>query len=103
MLRAVTSTPPTEPPESGPAVEVPPHGEKVRPKVTVFKHPRPSLWIFWPDRWQTADVRARHDWPTGAIAFQVECSIWDDEGRASRVSRTFLWGPDSVRAVDPEA
>ena len=96
----MTSQLPTEPPASGPAVEVPPHGEKVRPKVTVYKHPRPSLLIYWPDRWQTADVRARHDWPTGAIAYQVECSIWDDEGRTSRVSRTFLWGPDSIRQVE---
>lgn len=93
----VTSQPPADPPASGPAVEVPPHGEKDRPKVTVYKHPRPSLWVFWPDRWQAADVRARHDYPGGGVAYQVELRQFDEDGQPSRVSRTFLWGPDNIR------
>lgn len=95
----MTSQPPADPPTSGPAVEVAPHGEKVRPKTTVYLRASRTLWIFWPDRWQAADVRARHDWPTGATSYQVELNTFDDLG-SHRVSRSFLWGPDSVRAVE---
>lgn len=98
----VTSLPPTEPPESGPAVEVAPHGEHVRPVTTVYSYPRPSLWVYWPDRWQLADVRARQDWPTGAVSYRVELSIFDENGNRSRVSRSFLWGPDSIRAAETD-
>lgn len=96
---AVTSKP-TEPPSDGEATEVTPHGEKVRPTVTVYTWPRPALWVYWRGSWEYADVRARHDWPTGAVAYQVEVTGTSDDGTRSRFTRTFLWGPDSIRAAD---
>lgn len=88
---------PTEPPKDGPAVELPPHGEHWRPEVTVYSYPHPLLWIFWPDRWALATVRAKHEYASGLVAYQVELSAISDGGTMSRVTRTFAWNPDSIR------
>ena len=100
MLSTVTSKPPAERPKSGAAVEVPPHGLKDRPRTTVYPLPGPTLYVYWPDRWQYADVRARQDWPNGSTSYQVELDTWDQNGHPHRVSRSFLWGPDSLRAAE---
>lgn len=89
---------PTEPPESGPAVEVPPHGEKWRPKVTTYPRGRePLLWIYLATGWVLAAVRARHDYDNGLVVYQVELSIPDEDGRLSRFIRAYAWGKDNVR------
>jgi hypothetical protein len=98
-MEPVTS-PPTDEPTSGPAVELPPHGEHWRPKVTVYgRRDAPLLWVFWPDRWTLATVTARHDYPK-LVAYEVELAKPNDDGTTSRVSRTFPWGKDNVRPAD---
>lgn len=63
----------------------------------MYPYPRPSLWIYWPDRWQLADVRAKQQYRDGRTVYQVE--LYDDPTVLSKVSRAFLWGPDNVRPV----
>jgi hypothetical protein len=99
MLGPVT-TPPTDTPTAGPAVELPPAGEQWRPKVTVYQRPGPGMWIYWPDRWVYATVTARHDYASGLVAYQVELTMPNDDGTTSRVSRTFPWGKDNIRPAD---
>lgn len=94
--------PPTEPPASGAAVEHPPHGLDDRPRTLVYTYPRPSLWVYWPNFWQEATVLARQDYRDGRVVYQVELKETPDAA-ASKVTRTFLWGPDSIRPVDDEA
>lgn len=98
ILARVTSKP-TEPPHDGPAVEVPPHGEQWRPKVTVYGRAldAPMLWIYLDTGWALAAVRARHDYPNGLTAYQVEISIPNGDGTSSRYLRTYAWGKDNIR------
>jgi hypothetical protein len=101
MLGPVTSKP-SGPPASGPAVEVPPHGEHWRPRVTVYSYPHPLLWVYLETGWALATVRARHDYPQ-LVAYQVELAQPNDDGTSSRVSRTYPWGKDNVRPVEEAA
>jgi hypothetical protein len=93
------TTPPSEPPTAGPAVELPPAGEQWRPKVTVYRYPHPLLWVYLETGWVLATVRARHDYPNDLVAYQVELAQPNDDGTTSRVSRTYAWGRDNLRAA----
>lgn len=95
------TTPPTEPPTSGPAIELPPHGEHWRPTVTVYDRSLdvPLLWVYLDHGWALATVRARHDYPNGLVAYQVEVGVPNQDGTVSRVSRTYAWGKDNMRVA----
>lgn len=78
-------------------MEVPPHGQHWRPKVTVYERGRePLLWVYLSTGWTLATVRARHDYPK-LVAYQVEHGIPNDDGTSSRVSRTYAWNSDNMR------
>jgi hypothetical protein len=88
---------PSKPPTSGPAIEQPPAGDQERPTTTVYKHPRPLLWIFYPARWTLAIVQAKQVYSDGRVVYQVELAMPSKDGNTSRVIRSFRWGPDSIR------
>ncbi|HEX8808169.1 MAG TPA: hypothetical protein VF760_04150 [Xanthobacteraceae bacterium] len=62
----------------------------------MYERGQHALWIYWPDRWQTVDVRSKQTYRDGRTVYQVEC--WLEDG--SRGSRAFAWGQDNVRAAD---
>jgi hypothetical protein len=92
----VTSKP-TKPPNDGPAIEQPPNNGPWRPQVTVYDRPGPAMWVYWPDRWTLATVRAKHEYPNGLVVYQAELSMPNQDGTMSRVSRSFAWGKDNIR------
>ena len=69
------------------------------PRVHVYEHGKePLMRIRVQGTWHTCTVRARHDWPDGRVAYQVDIRLVTD-GAEGTVSRTYWWNPDTMRPV----
>lgn len=79
------------------AVEVAPWqaARGARPRITRWRR-RPRLEVRVAGQWRLATVLARHDYPGGSSAYQVEITL-GDTGAAS--IRTYTWDPRAMRPV----
>lgn len=87
------------------AVEVPPWREDMGrpPRVKVYPaRGAPRLQVRVDGEWRTAEVMARHDWPSGMIAVQttIRLPVADLGGQLGAHCRTYLWDPGAMRVVD---
>jgi hypothetical protein len=88
---------PTVRPDSGPAVVVPAPHRAGAAQALRYRPPLPQMWVFWRDRWKLALVLARHDYPNGTVAYEVE---FYDQLEHARIRWPLLGGRDSIRAVE---
>lgn len=70
------------------------------PRVHTYPYgARPLLDIRVDGEWRCCPVRARFDWPTGRVSYQVEVTRMR-AGGPETVIRAYWWDPATMRPAD---